>query len=159
MEEKWMRAALYLKNDSTCVRRHVGAIIVKDENVIGYGANRVNDDIGKCTNETCIRKVNNIPSGTRAELCYAVHAEQNAIIDAVKKGNDVNGSTIYVSDSPCIICAKLLIAFGIKRIIYYGSYPDELSLDLIRKSNVELIRYENNINEEEIYNDLGLSLH
>ena len=61
MEEKWMRAALYLKNDSTCVRRHVGAIIVKDENVIGYGANRVNDGIGKCTNETCIRKVNNIP--------------------------------------------------------------------------------------------------
>lgn len=138
----WMELAKYMSNKSSCVRRHVGAVIVKDNKLLSYGYNHTPDGIPQCTEKTCIRKVNNIASGTRHEMCLAVHAEQNAILMALKLKKDIQDSTIYVTDSPCIICTKLLINAGIKKVIYASNYPDELSLSLLKQVGIEIEKFE-----------------
>lgn len=141
MKEKWMDLAKKVQEQSSCVRRHVGAVIVRDDQLLSYGFNHTPNNIPQCTEETCIRKINNIKSGTRHEMCLAVHAEQNALIMALKKGINVEGATIYVTDSPCIICTKLLINAGIKTVYYDNNYPDELSLQLLNQAGVDIIKY------------------
>lgn len=94
-----------------------------------------------CDEVGCLRRELNIPSGQRHELCRALHAEQNAIVQAAKYGISIEGSTIYITNQPCIICAKLIIASGIKRIVYSGDYPDELSLSMLKESGVEIVNF------------------
>lgn len=140
-DEYFIEMVEIVKKRSTCIRRHVGAIIVKDNQIIASGYNGAPKGVDHCLNTGCIRQKENIPSGERHELCRGTHAEQNAIIQAAVQGVSVNGGTVYVTDSPCILCTKMLINAGIKRIVYKGSYPDSMSLDMLKEAKVETIQY------------------
>ena len=126
---------------STCLRRKVGAIIVKDKRILTTGYNGAPRDVKSCLEiGRCLRKELGIPSGQRHEICRALHAEQNAIIQAAYHGVQIAGSSIYSTTQPCVLCAKMLINAGIKKIFYYEDYPDQLSLDLLNEAGVELIK-------------------
>ena len=130
---------------SSCYQenRHVGAVIVKDKRILATGYNGAPSGVQSCKDKgECLRKKLNIPSGTRHEVCYAVHAEQNAICQAAKLGLSVDGATIYVTHQPCSICTKLIINAGIKRVIYKHGYPDDFSIKLLQDAGVELIKIE-----------------
>ncbi|SEF38974.1 dCMP deaminase [Caloramator fervidus] len=138
-DEYFMEIAETVKKRSTCLRRQVGAIIVKDNRILTTGYNGVPPKMKHCDEVGCLRQKLNIPSGQRHELCRALHAEQNAIVQVAKYGISIEGATIYITHQPCIICAKLIIASGIKRIVYKGEYPDEFSLDMIKESGIEIV--------------------
>lgn len=123
---------------STCLRRQVGAIIVKDKRILTTGYNGAPTTISHCTAETCIRAKLNVPSGERHELCRGLHAEQNAIIQASQHGVSINGATIYVTHQPCSICTKMLINSGIKKFIYASPYDDPLSEEMIQEAGIEI---------------------
>jgi len=146
--DKWdvrfMEMADLVASWSSCYQenRQVGAVIVKDKRILTTGYNGAPSGLKSCKErEECLRKKLNIPSGTRHEVCYAVHAEQNAIVQAAKLGVSVEGATMYVTHQPCSICTKIIINSGIKKIIYREGYPDEFSLDLLREAGVEIIKY------------------
>ena len=140
-EEYFMQIAEIVKTRSTCLRRQVGALIVKDNRIITTGYNGAPEGIKHCSDlGSCLRSELKIPSGERHELCRALHAEQNAIIQAAKIGVSTQGATMYVTLQPCVICAKMAINAGIKKIVYKGDYPDELSLNMLNEANVELIK-------------------
>lgn len=140
-DEYFMEIADLVKTRSTCLRRQVGAVIVKENRILTTGYNGVPPKATHCENVGCLREKLNVPSGQRHELCRALHAEQNAVIQAAKNGIQIDGSTIYITAQPCIICAKILIASGIKRIVFKGDYPDELSLEMLRESEIEVVRF------------------
>ena len=123
--------------------RQVGAVIVKNKRVMTTGYNGAASGIKSCKERgSCLRRELNIPSGTRHEICYATHAEQNAIIQAAKLGVCIDGATLYCTHQPCVICAKMIINSGIKRIVYKDGYPDEFSMQLLRESGVEIVKFE-----------------
>ena len=133
------RIAEIVKTRSTCIRRQVGAVIVKENRILTTGYNGSPAGTYNCIDKgTCKRQELHIPSGERHELCRALHAEQNAIITAAKNGVSTEGATIYVNFQPCVICAKMIINAGIKRIVYKGDYPDELSLEMLKEAGVKL---------------------
>ncbi len=134
--EYFMNMANLVATRSTCVRRQVGAVIVKDKRVLSTGYNGAPKGSKHCDELGCIRVELNVPSGTRHELCRGVHAEQNAVIQAAYFGVSVKDSTIYTTTYPCSMCAKLLINAGIKEIVYYEGYPDDLSKDLLLESDI-----------------------
>ncbi|MFA5152069.1 MAG: cytidine/deoxycytidylate deaminase family protein [Clostridia bacterium] len=140
-DEYFMQVVHLVKTRSTCLRRKVGAVIVKDKRILATGYNGAPVGCRHCEETGCLRQKLNVPSGERHELCRAIHAEQNAIVQAAKAGTSIDGSTIYVSAQPCVICAKLLINAGIIRIVFEGDYPDELSKELLDESGIELVRY------------------
>jgi len=123
---------------STCLRRKVGAIIVKDKHIITTGYNGAPSALPHCADTGCMRDKLQIPSGERHELCLGLHAEQNAIIQASVHGVSVVGGTLYVTSQPCILCSKMLINAGIKRIVFVGPYPDTLALSLLKTAGIEL---------------------
>ena len=130
---------------SSCYQenRQVGAVIVKDKRILATGYNGAPSGVVSCKEKgECLRKKLNIPSGTRHEVCYAVHAEQNAICQAAKLGISLEGATIFVTHQPCSICTKMIINAGIKKVIYKHGYPDEFSLELLKESGVEIIKIE-----------------
>ncbi|MDF2821538.1 MAG: cytidine deaminase [Clostridiales bacterium] len=129
-----------IKTRSTCLRREVGAVIVKDKRIIATGYNGAPKGTAHCEKTGCMREALGIPSGQRHELCRASHAEQNAIVQAAAYGVPIAGSTIYVTTQPCVICSKLIINSGIKRVVFRGSYPDKLSLELLGEAGIELVR-------------------
>lgn len=142
-QEKWdkrfMEMAQLVGTWCTCHRRKVGAVIVKDKRIIATGYNGAPSGVENCLERGyCLRNKLQIPSGTKAETCYSVHAEQNAITQAAKLGIAVDGSTIYITHQPCTICTRLLINSGIKRIVYGYEYPDEFSLELLNEAGIEL---------------------
>jgi len=140
-DEYFMKIAMLVSERSTCLRHHVGAIIVKDRRVITTGYNGAAAGVRDCLELGCLRNELGIKSGERHEICRAIHAEQNAIIQAAKHGENIEGSTIYCTHSPCIICAKMIINSGIKRIVTYGDYPDIGGVkDLLNEARVELIK-------------------
>lgn len=140
-DEYFMQIADIVKTRSTCIRRQVGSVIVKDNRIITTGYNGAPSGLKHCTEiGGCYREKMEIPSGQRHELCRALHAEQNAIIQAAKLGASTEGAVIYVTLQPCIICAKMLINSGIKKIVYKGSYPDELALNILKEANIELVK-------------------
>ncbi|MFA7673758.1 MAG: cytidine/deoxycytidylate deaminase family protein [Clostridia bacterium] len=140
-DEYFMQVVDLVKTRSTCLRRKVGAVIVKDKRILATGYNGAPIGCRHCEEMGCLRQKLNIPSGERHELCRAIHAEQNAIVQAAKAGTTIDGSTIYVSAQPCVICAKLLINAGIKRIVFSGDYPDELAKELLDEAKIELVKY------------------
>lgn len=140
-DEYFMQVVHLVKTRSTCLRRKVGAVIVKDKRILATGYNGAPVGCRHCEETGCLRQKLNVPSGERHELCRAIHAEQNAIVQAAKAGTSIDGSTIYVSAQPCVICAKLLINAGITRIVFEGDYPDELSKELLDETGIELVRY------------------
>lgn len=133
-----------VKERSTCVRRKVGAIIVKDKRIIATGYNGAPSGLKHCYELGCMRERLNIPSGQNHELCRGIHAEQNAIIQAAMYGVSINEATIYVTCSPCVQCAKMIINSGIKRVVYCGEYPDKLSEELLNEAGINLQKYTKN---------------
>ena len=139
-DEYFMEVAEIVKTRSTCLRREVGAVIVKDNRIITTGYNGSPSNTHHCSDiGTCQRIELNIPSGQRHELCRALHAEQNAIIQAAKIGVSTEGAVMYITLQPCVICAKMLINAGITKIVYKGAYPDELSLAILDEAKMERV--------------------
>lgn len=124
---------------STCLRRHVGAIIVKDRRILATGYNGAPTGLEHCLTTGCLREQLGIPSGQKHELCRGAHAEQNAVIQAARYGVPIDGATVYCTNQPCIVCAKILINAGICKIVYENSYPDELSEQMLGEAGIELV--------------------
>jgi len=123
--------------------RKMGCVIVKDKRIMTTGYNGAPAGIQTCMERgECMRKRLGIPSGTRQELCYAVHAEQNAIVQAAKLGVAIQGATLYCTHQPCSMCAKMIVNAGICRVVYSTGYPDEFSMELLREAGVVVERYE-----------------
>lgn len=127
---------------STCLRRQVGAIIVKNKRIIATGYNGAPKGIRHCSETGCLREQMKVPSGERHELCRGLHAEQNAIIQAALHGVGIEGGTLYCTFMPCIICAKMLINAGLKRLVFKGFYPDDMSMAMLKESGLEIQLYE-----------------
>jgi dCMP deaminase len=127
---------------STCIRRAVGAVIVKDRRVLSTGYNGAPSHIRHCAQAGCLREQMVVPSGERHELCRGIHAEQNAIIQAAYHGVSIKGASLYCTNQPCSICAKMIINAGIARIVYQSGYADQLATEMLAEAKVELIRLE-----------------
>ena len=144
-DARFIKMAEVVGDWSSCYQenRHVGAVVVRDKRILTTGYNGAPSGVTSCaTRGECLRKKLNIASGTRQEMCYAVHAEQNAICQAAKMGISLEGATIYVTHQPCTICTRMIINAGIKKVVYKHGYPDEFSLVLLKEAGVELIKYE-----------------
>ncbi|MCI8728782.1 MAG: cytidine deaminase [Clostridia bacterium] len=144
-DERFMDMAFKVSTWSSCFKedRQVGAVITKDKRILTTGYNGAGSGIKSCKEKgECLRVKLGIASGTRHELCYAVHAEQNAIIQAAKLGVSVEGATLYCTHQPCVICAKMIINSGIKRVVYKHGYPDDFSMEMFKEAGVEVLRYD-----------------
>lgn len=142
-DKRFMQLAETVATWSSCYQenRHIGAVIVKNKRIMTTGYNGAPAGIESCRDkQSCLRREMDIPSGTRQELCYAVHAEQNAIAQAARMGVNIEGSTLYCTHQPCIICTKIIVNAGIKRVVYKYGYPDEFSLRLLAEAGIELDR-------------------
>ena len=139
-DEYFMDMAVLTAKRSTCLRRQVGAVIVKDKHIIATGYNGAPRGVPHCDEKGgCLRQQLNVPSGERHELCRALHAEQNAIIQAATLGQSIEGGTIYVTNQPCVICAKMIINAGIRRIVVKEGYPDELAVEILREAGLSIV--------------------
>ena len=127
---------------STCTRRAVGAIVVKDRRILATGYNGAPSNVRHCANVGCLREQMNVPSGERHELCRGIHAEQNAIIQAAYHGVSIKGASLFCTNLPCSICAKMIINAGIVRIVYQSGYADSLSREMLAEAQVELVQLE-----------------
>ena len=144
-DKRFMEMAYVVSSWSSCYQenRQVGAVITRDKRILTTGYNGAGSGILSCKERgECLRRKLNIASGTRAEVCYAVHAEQNAIIQAAKLGISVDGATLYCTHQPCVICAKMIINSGIKRVVYKEGYPDEFSLEMFAQAGVTLEKFD-----------------
>lgn len=138
-DEYFMEMAELTAKRSTCMRRHVGVVIVKDRRAIATGYNGAPRGIMHCEDRGgCLRQQLNVPSGQRHELCMALHAEQNAIIQAAAMGNSIEGGTIYITHQPCAICAKMIINAGITRIVIREGYPDQLAASILDEAGLKI---------------------
>jgi len=126
---------------STCLRRSVGAILVKNKRILATGYNGAPSGLEHCIDIGCLRQKLNIPSGEKQEICRGTHAEQNALMQAAKFGISVEGATAYVTHQPCITCTKLLINAGIVEVKYLNDYPDKLARQMFAEANVKLERF------------------
>lgn len=139
-DEYFMEMAVLTAKRSTCLRRQVGAVIVKDRHIVATGYNGAPRGVAHCDEKGgCLRQQMNVPSGERHELCRALHAEQNAIIQAAVQGNSIEGASIYVTNQPCVICAKMIINAGIRKIYIKDSYPDKMAEEIINEAGIEVI--------------------
>ena len=141
-DEYFMSIARKVAERSTCLRRQIGAVVVKDKRILSTGYNGVPSGIEHCTTRGCLRDQMGIPSGERHELCRGIHAEQNAVVQAARHGTPIDGAIIYCTHQPCILCAKMLINAGITEIIYEGEYPDPLAMELFEEAGLALRRFE-----------------
>lgn len=141
-DDYFMEMAEVVKTRSTCLRRKVGAVIVKDKRILTTGYNGSPANTPHCSEVGCYREEHGIPSGERAELCRGTHAEQNAIIQGAYHGININKSSMYVTLQPCVLCAKMAINAGIEKIYFKGSYPDSLSLKILEEAGIELIKFD-----------------
>jgi dCMP deaminase len=139
-DEYFMSITKVVAKRSTCKKRMVGAIIVKDSRVLSTGYNGAPKNISHCGIAGCLRKKLKVPSGQRHELCRGLHAEQNAIIQAAWHGVKIEGGTMYCTYQPCIICVKMMINAGIKRLVYEGDYPDPLARKMLKESKMRVER-------------------
>lgn len=140
-DEYFMRITFQVAERSTCLRRQVGAIIVKDKRILTTGYNGAPKGLPHCLDIGCLRDEMGIPSGQRQELCRGLHAEQNAIIQAAYHGVSIQGSDLYTTHQPCITCAKMIINAGIKRVVYAAPYPDDLGKKMLIEAGVELVYF------------------
>ncbi len=146
-DKRFIEMAKVVGSWSSCYQdnRQIGAVIVREKRILTTGYNGAPSGIKSCKErQTCLRRDLNIESGTRHELCYAVHAEQNAVCQAAKLGISLEGATLYCTHQPCVICCKLIINAGIKKVIYNEGYPDDFSMKIFNEAGVEVIKYEEN---------------
>ena len=141
LDEYFLKIACVVGKRATCLRKNVGAVIVLNKQVLTTGYNGAPTGLPNCLDIGCIRIKEGIPSGTMHERCRSVHAEQNAIIQAALHGVSVEGGTIYCTHQPCILCTKMLINSGIKRVVFGQEYPDEASLEMLREAGILVEQY------------------
>jgi dCMP deaminase len=141
-DQYFMEITSLVTSRSTCLRRSVGAVLVKDKKILATGYNGAPTGLAHCQDVGCLRQKNNIPSGQRHELCRGLHAEQNAIIQAAYHGVSIKGATLYCTNIPCVICTKMLINAGIVRICYLDGYMDELAAAMIAESGIEIEKFQ-----------------
>ncbi len=137
-DEYFLEVAHLVAKRSTCLRRSVGAVLVKDKRILATGYNGAPSGLKHCVDIGCLRQKLNIPSGERHELCRALHAEQNALIQASLYGISVKDSILYATNQPCVICAKMLINAGIKEIVIASGYPDKLAMDFLKEAKIRI---------------------
>ena len=135
-----MAIAELVAERSTCLRRHVGAVIVKNKKILATGYNGAPSGIQHCIDIGCLRQELNIPAGERHEICRGTHAEQNAIIQAATFGVDISDGIVYSTHQPCFICTKMLINAKIARIIYKEEYPDQLAIDMLNEARIPFVK-------------------
>lgn len=127
-----------VKKRSTCIRRQVGAVLVRDKRILATGYNGAPQNLPHCSETGCLREQLAVPSGERHEICRGLHAEQNAIIQSALHGVSTKSSILYTTDHPCSLCAKMLINAGIQKIIAKGTYPDDLSRQILLEAGIEV---------------------
>jgi dCMP deaminase len=137
-DEYFAEIAAQVATRSTCLRRAVGAVIVRDKRILSTGYNGPPSGLAHCDEVGCLREQLGIPSGQRQEICRGLHAEQNAIIQAALHGVSTQGGTIYVTHQPCVTCAKMVINAGIERVVCLNGYPDELGREMLEEAQVAL---------------------
>jgi len=138
IDEYFLKIAAVVAERSTCRRHHVGAVAVKDKHILATGYNGAPSGFKDCLELGCLRDELGIPSGERHEICRAIHAEQNVIIQAALHGVSLEGSTIYATHTPCVLCAKMLTNAKIKRYVSFGKYNDDAFIQLFREAGIEL---------------------
>lgn len=141
IDEYFMNIAKVVATRSTCLRHHVGSVIVREKHIISTGFNGAASGLPHCSDVGCIRDEENIPSGIMTERCSAVHSEINAIIQAALHGVSTDGSTLYCTHQPCSSCSKAIINAGIKRVMYGEGYPDIEGLKLLAKANIQIRKF------------------
>lgn len=135
--EYFMSIAFMVSGRSTCLRRNVGALAVRDRHILATGYNGAPSGLAHCDETGCLRSQLNIPSGQRHEICRGIHAEQNVIIQAATNGLTLSGADLYCTNHPCVLCAKMLINCGIKHIYYADSYPDEMAARMLAEAEIK----------------------
>jgi len=140
-DEYFLDIARLVATRSTCLRRQVGAVLVKDKRILATGYNGPPSGLPHCLDVGCLREKMGIPSGERHELCRGLHAEQNAILQAAFHGISIKGATLYCTHHPCIICSKMLINAGISQIVYLEGYPDPLAKEMLDEAKIEVVRF------------------
>ena len=143
----FMNITALVAQRSTCTRRAVGAIIVKDKRILSTGYNGAPTGIRHCLEVGCLRESLQVPSGERHELCRGIHAEQNAIIQAAYHGVSVKNAVLYCTNQPCAICAKMIINAGIKKIYYQSGYSDALAQEMLSEAGIDLIKHDDLSNQ------------
>ncbi len=138
VDEYFMEIAEVVAKRSTCLRNHVGAVIVRDKRILSTGYNGAPRNLEHCLDIGCMREQQNIASGTRHEMCRAVHAEQNAIIQSALHGVSIEDATLYCTHQPCVLCAKMIINSKIKRVVFANNYPDTEALRFFESAGVEV---------------------
>ncbi len=136
INEYFLEMAQTVARRSTCLRHKVGAVLVKDKQILTTGYNGAPRNLPHCLDTGCIRDKNNIPSGTMHEICRAIHAEQNAVIQAALHGVSTEGATLYCTHQPCVICAKILINAGIAKVVFAEGYPDDEAISMMKEAGV-----------------------
>jgi dCMP deaminase len=137
-DDYFLSIADLVSTRSTCLRRKVGAVLVRDKKILATGYNGSPAKVRHCSEVGCIREKMNIPSGQRHELCRGLHAEQNSFLQAALHGTSLKGASLYCTTQPCIICAKMIINAGITDIVIKGDYPDKLSKELLKEARVRV---------------------
>jgi dCMP deaminase len=137
-DDYFMQIARDVATRSTCLRRHVGAILVLDRRILTTGYNGAPSGLAHCAEVGCLREKYEVPSGERHELCRGLHAEMNALLQAAHHGIRIAGSTIYSTHVPCILCTKMLINGGIERVVAAEDYPDKFAREMIHEAGIEL---------------------
>ena len=137
-DEYFLDIANLVSKRSTCLRRRVGAVLVKDKRILATGYNGAPSRITHCSVTGCLREKLKIPSGERHELCRGLHGEQNAFLQAALHGTSLKGASLYCTTQPCIICAKMIINAGIKEIVIKGDYPDKMAREFLREAKVRV---------------------
>jgi len=146
-DEYFMDITRLVARRSTCLRRQVGAVMVKEKNILATGYNGTPTGITHCDVTGCLREQLKVPSGERHELCRGLHAEQNAIIQAARHGVNISESTLYCTNSPCIICTKMLINAGLRKVIYLEGYADSLSMEMLGEAGIEALSFSGVLDE------------
>ncbi len=136
LDEYFLKIAAVVAERSTCLRHHIGAVAVKDKHILATGYNGAAAGLKDCLELGCLRNELNIPSGTRHEICRGIHAEQNVIIQASLHGVSLEGSTIYATHTPCVLCAKMLVNAKIRRFVSFGSYNDGAFIKLFQEAEI-----------------------
>ena len=137
IDEYFLKIASVVAERATCRRHHVGAVAVRGKHILSSGYNGAASGLKDCLELGCLRDDMNVPSGTMHEVCRGIHAEQNVIIQAALHGVSLEGATIYVTHTPCVLCAKMLVNAKIKRFVTFGKYADDSFRDLFKEANIE----------------------
>ncbi len=143
-EAYFMDIAALVAKRSTCLRRAVGSAVVKNKQILATGYNGAPTGVRHCIEVGCLRQQMNVASGERHELCRGIHAEQNAIIQAAFHGVSIKGASLFCTNLPCSICAKMIINAGIKKIYYKDGYADQMSTEMMSEAGIEVIRFNRN---------------